>query len=296
MELLRQSLPLAVLEAAEERDVPERFGGVGRHGTGTISRGQGGRQARRTESPCRLRPISTRPSTWSSPGRRPSSRSASGRSTSTDSIPYLGKFVPQLAEVFLERYARPGALVWDPFAGSGTALVEANAFGVRAAGCDVSAFNCLLTRVKTARYEPEALLADVVLLAAEGDATDGRRRSPASPYLERWFAPRALAELLAFRARIAGDDVPRALERRSLPRGALGPARPPRRSRLPARGGRGRVLLPQAPPGVQARRRGGEVPAPLRPRRGPARPGVRRGAARDRRRRPPRRRAGARST
>jgi len=42
--------------------------------------------------------------------------------------PYLGKFVPQLAEVFLRRYASPGQLVWDPFAGSGTTLVEANAF------------------------------------------------------------------------------------------------------------------------------------------------------------------------
>src|SRR5437763_16363293 len=65
--------------------------------------------------------------------------------------PYLGKFVPQLAEVFLERYAARGALVWDPFCGSGTTLVEANAFGARAAGCAVSAFNCLVTVVKTAR-------------------------------------------------------------------------------------------------------------------------------------------------
>src|SRR3712207_3055561 len=79
--------------------------------------------------------------------------------------PYLGKFVPQLAEVFLRRYARAGQLVWDPFAGSGTTLVEANALGVRAAGCDLSEFNALLARVKTAAYDGEALLADVVRLA-----------------------------------------------------------------------------------------------------------------------------------
>ena len=66
--------------------------------------------------------------------------------------PYLGKFIPQLVEVFLERYFAPGACIYDPFAGSGTTLVEANAFGADAVGCDVSAFNCLLTRVKTARY------------------------------------------------------------------------------------------------------------------------------------------------
>jgi hypothetical protein len=119
--------------------------------------------------------------------------------------PYLGKFVPQLAEAFLRRHARPGELVWDPFAGSGTTLVEANAFGARAAGCDVSAFNCLLTRVKTAEYDRAELLADVALLAAP-PAPSGT--GGASPYLRRWFAQRSLGELLAFRERIAGTAYP----------------------------------------------------------------------------------------
>jgi hypothetical protein len=119
--------------------------------------------------------------------------------------PYLGKFVPQLAEVFLRRYAGPGDLVWDPFAGSGTALVEANAFGARAAGCDVSAFNCLLMRAKTASYDPAALLADIVRLAAR-DKTG--KTAVRSAYLKRWYAPRALAELVAFRDRIAGTAYP----------------------------------------------------------------------------------------
>jgi DNA methylase len=120
--------------------------------------------------------------------------------------PYLGKYVPQLVEVFLRRYGRPGGLVWDPFVGSGTTLVEANAFGAPAAGCDISAFNCLLARVKTAEYEREALLADAAALADAGlqDLTPGH----VSPYLRSWFAPRALAELLAFRARIPGTAYP----------------------------------------------------------------------------------------
>jgi hypothetical protein len=119
--------------------------------------------------------------------------------------PYLGKFVPQLAEAFLRRHARPGNLVWDPFAGSGTTLVEANAFGARAAGCDVSAFNCLLVRVKTSAYEPAALLADVVRLSAPQKPV---KAASGSPYLKRWYAPRSAAELLAFRERIAGTEYP----------------------------------------------------------------------------------------
>ena len=121
--------------------------------------------------------------------------------------PYLGKFVPQLAEVFLRRHARPGQLVWDPFAGSGTTLVEANALGLRAAGCDLSAFNCLLAGVKTAAYEPHELAADVAWLAG-GNGGAVAPAPVASPYLGRWFAPEALAELLAFRARIAGTAYP----------------------------------------------------------------------------------------
>jgi hypothetical protein len=119
--------------------------------------------------------------------------------------PYLGKFVPQLVETFLGRYGTQGCSVWDPFAGSGTTLVEANAFGARVAGCDVSAFNCLLMRAKTARYESHLLLGDVVHLSTRSSG-DGATES--SKFLRRWFAPRSLAELFAFRARIPETAYP----------------------------------------------------------------------------------------
>src|ERR671915_2576225 len=67
--------------------------------------------------------------------------------------PYLGKFIPQLVEVLLGRYFRPGGRVLDPFAGSGTTLVQALESGFDAVGIDVAAFNCLLMRVKTGRYD-----------------------------------------------------------------------------------------------------------------------------------------------
>jgi hypothetical protein len=114
--------------------------------------------------------------------------------------PYLGKFVPQLVEVFLNRYFSPGGCIYDPFVGSGTTLVEANVFGADAVGCDISAFNCLLSRVKTARYP----LGELELLL-RGTLEDARRRVDvhlieATPWLARWYARRALTELLAYRA------------------------------------------------------------------------------------------------
>src|SRR4026207_1220546 len=67
--------------------------------------------------------------------------------------PYLGKFVPQLVEALLGRYVRPGGRVLDPFAGSGPPPRQALESGYDAVGVDVAAFNCLLMRVKTARYD-----------------------------------------------------------------------------------------------------------------------------------------------
>ena len=65
--------------------------------------------------------------------------------------PYLGKYIPQLVEELLRPLRPAGGRVLDPFAGSGTTLVQALESGLDSTGVDVAAFNCLLMRVKTAR-------------------------------------------------------------------------------------------------------------------------------------------------
>src|SRR5439155_5559555 len=66
--------------------------------------------------------------------------------------PYLGKFIPQLVEELFRRHVPAGGHVLDPFAGSGTTLVQALESGLDATGIDIAAFNCLLMRVKSGRY------------------------------------------------------------------------------------------------------------------------------------------------
>jgi hypothetical protein len=111
--------------------------------------------------------------------------------------PYLGKFIPQLVEVLLERYFRPGQHVLDPFAGSGTTLVQSLESGLDATGADIAAFNCLLTGVKTRDYNPFVLEREL-RTAAERVGETVRERP--SPYVRAWFAPQAARELLGFRA------------------------------------------------------------------------------------------------
>jgi hypothetical protein len=110
--------------------------------------------------------------------------------------PYLGKFVPQLVEALLERYVTPGGRVLDPFAGSGTTLVQALESGYDAVGVDVAAFNCLLMRVKTARYDLGRLADEL----RDARSRLGRSRERPRGYVAEWFAPRAAAELLHFRS------------------------------------------------------------------------------------------------
>jgi hypothetical protein len=121
--------------------------------------------------------------------------------------PYLGKFVPQLVEELLRRYVEPGGRVLDPFAGSGTTLVQSLESGHDAVGVDVAPFNCLLMRVKTTAYDLEVLRRD--LDAAHAGAADydwaGRPPADASEFVREWYAPKAAAELLDFRASLEGS-------------------------------------------------------------------------------------------
>jgi len=116
--------------------------------------------------------------------------------------PYLGKFVPQLVEVLLDRYVAPAGRVLDPFAGSGTTLVQALESGRDATGVDVAGFNCLLMRVKTKRHNLETLRRDLLWAHGEAAAFEPAAGYPdeASPFVRTWFGPRAAAELLHFRA------------------------------------------------------------------------------------------------
>jgi hypothetical protein len=69
-------------------------------------------------------------------------------------ISYRACFKPQLPRFFIERLTRPGDVVYDPFMGRGTTLVEAALLGRVPFGCDV---NPLSLRLVGPRLRPPAL-------------------------------------------------------------------------------------------------------------------------------------------
>jgi hypothetical protein len=95
--------------------------------------------------------------------------------------------------------------VLDPFAGSGTTLVQALESGMGATGIDLAAFNCLLIRVKTGRRNPFTLEHDLRDALARFERGEGEPQV-ATGYVAEWFAPEAAADLLRFRSLIEGYE------------------------------------------------------------------------------------------
>ena len=118
--------------------------------------------------------------------------------------PYLGKFIPQIVEIFLRKFEP--TTVCDPFCGSGTTLVEAGSLGINAVGCDISEFNTLMTKVKTAEYDLDLLESEVhdalnrVLLKPALSLREEKAPYVPSDYLVSWFAPSALESLLRYQS------------------------------------------------------------------------------------------------
>lgn len=59
-------------------------------------------------------------------------------------VSYRACFKPQLPRFFIERLTSPGDIVYDPFMGRGTTLIEAALLGRQPYGCDVNPLSAVL--------------------------------------------------------------------------------------------------------------------------------------------------------
>src|ERR1700680_2829071 len=59
-------------------------------------------------------------------------------------VSYRACFKPQLPRFFIERFTKPGDIVYDPFMGRGTTGIEAALLGRTPIGCDVTPLRAIL--------------------------------------------------------------------------------------------------------------------------------------------------------
>lgn len=98
--------------------------------------------------------------------------------------PYPAKFIGELPRSLIRTFNN-GLPVLDPFAGSGTTLMEAQRLGLEAVGIDLNPIACLITKVKTSAT-PENLLkhAEDIVTSAQGRSSDLELDIP---NIDHWF-------------------------------------------------------------------------------------------------------------
>jgi DNA modification methylase len=127
--------------------------------------------------------------------------------------PYLGKFIPQLVEVFLKKYFKPGQIILDPFVGSGTTLIESNLLNMASIGIELSEFSYLIAKVKTQKYNIELVEKEIldILNKTKGFSQKIQKNQRSlfdnwdfepSEYFKNWYHPRAIKEIYFYKSLI----------------------------------------------------------------------------------------------
>lgn len=115
-------------------------------------------------------------------------------------ISYRACFKPQLPAFFIRRFCQPGDVVYDPFMGRGTSLIEAQLYGCRVVGNDANPLSRILT---APRLQPPPLdqiekrLREVSLPTMRCSLSANSGSSTAD--LLAFFAPKTLAELCGWK-------------------------------------------------------------------------------------------------
>ena len=118
---------------------------------------------------------------------------------------YPAKFIPEIPRAFLNEIQPPkDALVFDPFCGCGTTLVEAQHSGYGSVGVDLNPIGCLISRIKTTP------LPIGFLEAAHGCTIAARQMGtlplPQIPNLAHWFQADVCQSLATLRTAIYEVD------------------------------------------------------------------------------------------
>ncbi|MCX8056227.1 MAG: site-specific DNA-methyltransferase [Ignavibacteria bacterium] len=129
---------------------------------------------------------------------------------------YPAMMIPQIARRIIEEYGKNAKLLFDPYCGTGTSLVEANLKGINAVGIDINQLACLIAKVKTTRLNLKELneqieqFNDFVFFKSFDDIEKSNYIIPKITNLDFWFSKTAqlkLAIVLYYISLIKDQDI-----------------------------------------------------------------------------------------
>ncbi|MFQ5509782.1 MAG: DNA methyltransferase [Leptospirillia bacterium] len=119
--------------------------------------------------------------------------------------PYPAKFIGDIPRSLIEALPIPNnTVVFDPFCGSGTTLVEAQRSGRDSIGIDLNPIACLISRVKTS--PPPSGLQDVIYEIVRQSRKMTTVDVPDIPNVDHWFSPAVKQAVASLSKSIASDE------------------------------------------------------------------------------------------
>ncbi|MDI6801235.1 MAG: DNA methyltransferase [Thermodesulfovibrionales bacterium] len=115
--------------------------------------------------------------------------------------PYPAMMIPQVAGRLIDMYAKPKAVVLDPFCGSGSVLLEAFIRGYDSYGIDINPLSLLISRVKTTPINYKQLQNKLKSILETVSATK-KISNPDFFNIDYWFKPQVASKLASLKAAI----------------------------------------------------------------------------------------------
>jgi DNA modification methylase len=111
--------------------------------------------------------------------------------------PYPARMMPLIAKKVIEMFAnRADDVVFDPFCGSGTVLVEATVHDRESIGFDINPLAIIIAKAKTTPIEPKKLKEKINEVLKEIINDNSNYSAPKDiPNLYYWFKPKVIDEL-----------------------------------------------------------------------------------------------------
>ena len=107
---------------------------------------------------------------------------------------YTAKLIPHIPRYFIEKYTKRGDVIFDPFCGSGTTLLEARFLSRNAIGIDINPLATLISEVKTTPLDIDELSL-AIRLVKEDVKNSNRKLTVVFPNIDYWFCKKARNEL-----------------------------------------------------------------------------------------------------
>lgn len=107
---------------------------------------------------------------------------------------YTAKFIPHIPRYFIKKYTKKKDVVLDPFAGSGTTLLEANILGRNSLGIDINPLAILIGKVKTTPIKRKKLEEATKKLFKNLDKKP-KFQLKEFPNIDYWFNKKSIIEL-----------------------------------------------------------------------------------------------------